>query len=337
MSVTGTILLVLLSGEGYWLGGRTATAQFQWNVKQPLDAAPVTWRLACGDASLASGQIVLPSKDRMGKVQLRLPEVRVPTEMRFVYRAAQAGQAKAIAEGAVAVHVYPDTLLASVAERMKAKQLFVCDEAEGLPAALKSRGVQFVHARGEADLQFVCPDVLIVGAERLGKPAADQEKLLNLSAAGTSVLVLRQTQPATLAGYPLARRLLPPKLVWQADHPLARHLRLFETPALGPDGWAIRLPADEPALEIGWWPGESPGRKPLPIDALVVVKALGKGRIVLCQIPLGPWETDPRSQLFLADALDYLASPVVPTLPPSRRPQAVQPAPTPRVPTLDLP
>jgi hypothetical protein len=62
-------------------------------VKQPLEAATVTWRLACGDASLASGQIVLPAEDRVGKVRLSLPEVRVPTEMRFVYRAARAGQA----------------------------------------------------------------------------------------------------------------------------------------------------------------------------------------------------------------------------------------------------
>ena len=30
----------------------------------------------------------------------------------------------------------------------------------------------------------------------------------------------------------------------------------------------------------------SPGNKPAPIDALVVTKTLGKGRIVLCQIPL---------------------------------------------------
>ncbi|MCX7425073.1 MAG: hypothetical protein NTW96_05520 [Planctomycetia bacterium] len=337
MNVTSTLLLVVLSGGGYWFGGRVETAQVQWDVKQPLEAATVTWRLVCGDASLASGQIVLPAEDRMGKVRLSLPEVRVPTEMRFVYRAARAGQAKAIAEGAVAVHVYPNNLLASVAERMKTKQLFVWDEAEGLPAVLKSEGVQFAHVRSEADLQFVRPDLLIVGADRLGKATAGQDKLLNLAAAGTSVLVLRQSQLAKLAGYPVARRVLPPKLVWRVDHPLARHLGLFETPSLGPDGWAIRLPADEPALEIGWWPSESPSRKPVPIDALVVAKALGRGRIVLCQVPLGPWETDPRSQSFLVDALDYLASPVVPTPPPSRRPRPDEPAPAPNVPSIVLP
>ena len=186
-------------------------------------------------------------------------------------------------------------------------------------------------------MQFVQPDLLIVGTGQLGKEIEGQGKLLNLAAAGTSVLVLRQTQPATLAGYAVVQRILPPKLAWQADHPLARCLRLFETPALGRDGWAIRLPADEPALEIGWWPGETPTRKPVPIDALALVKALGKGRIVLCQVPLGPWETDPRSQLFLVEALDYLASPAAATPPPSRRPQPATPGPVPAVPSIVLP
>ena len=70
MNIASALLLVMLSGDGYWFGGRAETAQFQWAVKQPLDAATVTWRLVCGDASLASGRIVLSAKDRMGKVQL---------------------------------------------------------------------------------------------------------------------------------------------------------------------------------------------------------------------------------------------------------------------------
>ena len=83
--------------------------------------------------------------------------------------------------------------------------------------------------------------------------------------------------------------------------------------------------------------GEVAGNKPAPIDALVLTKTLGKGRIVLCQVPLGPWESDPRSQLFLVDALDYLASPVVPTPPPSRRPRPVEPAPPAKVPSIAIP
>ena len=102
---------------------------------------------------------------------------------------------------------------------MKGKQLFVWDAAEGLPALLKPAGCNSC-IRSEADLQFVRPDMMIVGAEQLGKDVEGQGKLLNLADAGTSVLVLRQTQPANLAGYPLVRRAVPAKLAWHADHPL---------------------------------------------------------------------------------------------------------------------
>ncbi len=337
MNLSVAVLLVVLSGEGYWFGGHTEMIQFHWNVKEPTSPAAITWRLACGDARLASGRIALPAKDRTAKVQLKVPEVRVPTQMQFIYRAEQAGQPKPIAEGVVTVEVYPDNLLATVAERMKGKKVFVWDDAAGLPALFKSHGAQSVHVRSEADLQFVLPDLLIVAADQLGREVREQEKPLNLVVAGTSVLVLRQTKPATLAGYRLAQRSAPPKLAWLADHPLTRSLHLFAISSLGTDAWTIRLPADEPALEIGWCANVSPGRMPAPIDALVVVKAVGKGRIVLCQVPLGPWESDPRSQLFLAGALDYLVSPVVPTPAPSRRLPPAEPAAAPEVPTIHIP
>jgi hypothetical protein len=166
----------------------------------------------------------------------------VPTEMQFIYRAEQAGQPKPIAEGAVTIEVYPDNLLATVAERMKGKKLFVWDDAAGLPALFKSHAVQSVHVCSEADLQFVLPDLLIVAAGQLGKEVREQEKPLNLAAAGTSVLVLRQTKPATPAGYRLAQRSVPRKLAWLADHPLTRSLHPFTISSLGTDARTIRLP-----------------------------------------------------------------------------------------------
>jgi hypothetical protein len=299
-----SILLIVLSGDGYWFGGRTETVEVQWAVKQPIAAATITWRLVCGGAQLASGRIVLPAKDRAGKIELTLPEVRVPTEMRFIYRAEQAGQQSPIAEGTVPVHVYPKDILVGVAQRVKGKQLFVWDRPDGLPALLTGVNVPFTLIRSDTELQFVRPDMMIVGPDQLGKKGEGQAKLMNLAMAGTSMLVLRQTQPDRLTGYPLVRRVLPPKLAWQSDHPLARHLPLCVTPSTGHEAVAIQLPADEPALEIAWWRRETPGTEPVPIDALAVVKARGKGRLVLNQIPLGPWQRDPRSHLVLADALD---------------------------------
>ena len=133
--------------------------------------------------------------------------------------------------------------------------------------------------------------------------------------------LLRTARKVTrqLLGYSLTLRQLPPKLEWREDHPLARLLRLLEKPESTSLAWAIRVPASNPALEIAWWPPEVMGLDPVTTDALVVTKAVEKGRIIMCQISLGPWKSDPRSQLFLADAIDYLVSPVVPTPPMGER------------------
>lgn len=220
---------------------------------------------------------------------------------------------------------------------MAGKQLLVWDAADGLPAVLRGAKVKHTVIAGDAELQFVRPDVVLVGAERLGLQTQGQAKLLNLARAGASVMIFRQTQPASLAGYHLSRRTAPAAWAWQEDHPLARHRRLWAASDIGREAWAVQLPADEPALEIAWWPRDVAGQRPAPLDALILTKTLDKGRIVLCQMPLGPWQSDPRSQLFLVDALDYLASPVVPTPPPSRRPRPVPPAPAPPVPSIVFP
>ena len=345
-----TLLLVALSNDGCWLGGRIETVQVQWAVERPIAGATFSWRLMCGEASLTSGRFALAAERRPAAFRVVVPRVRTHTAMRLVYRAEQEGKTKPIAEGSVAVDVYPDDLLAGVAKRLTskylfvweqpdalAKHLFVWDRPEALPALLKQAKIEATLIHGVEGLSFASPNILIVGSDRLGTDSADQQKLLDLAGAGAGVLVFNQTRPSTLAGYRLVRRAPPAKLDWQRDHPLTAPLRWFDRSHHAGDVWAIRLPADEPALEIAAWPREVAGKEPAPIDALVVSKNVGKGRIVLCQIPLGAWQSDPRSQLFLADALDYLASPVVPTPPPSRRPRPFEPVPVPSVPDLVLP
>jgi hypothetical protein len=331
------LLLITLSGNGYWLGGHTETMEVGWAVKQPIPNATLAWRLVCGDAELAAGRLALPAQRRSGVVRLGVPRVRVQTAMQLIYGVELPGKPAPIARGAAAVEVYPDDLLAGLAQRMAGKQLLVWDLPDGLPAVLKRSDVKHTAIAGDAELQFVRPDVVLVGADRLGTEMQGQTKLLNLARAGASVLVFRQTQPAALAGYRLSRRTAPAEWAWREDHPLARQRRLWTASDRGPEAWAVRLPADEPALEIAWWPREVAGKRPAPVDALIVSKTLDKGRIVLCQMPLGPWQSDPRSQLFLVDALDYLASPVVPTPPPSRRPRGVQAAPAAAAPSIVFP
>ncbi len=331
------LLLITLSGNGHWLGGRTETIEVQWAVEQPIPRATLAWRLVCGEAELAAGRLALPAERRPSVIRLGLPRVRVRTAMQLIYRAEQAGKQAAIARGTAAVEVYPDDLLAGLSQRMAGKRLLVWDLPDRLPALLERSGVKHTVIASGAELQFIHPEMVLVGADRLGKDMQEQASLLNLAKSGASVMIFRQTGPASLAGYRVSRRTAPAQWAWLAGHPLARHRRLWEASDTGPEAWAVHLPADEPALEVAWWPREVAGDKPAPLDVLIVTKTLDRGRVVLCQMPLGAWQSDPRSQLFLVDALDYLASPVVPTPPPSRRPRPLQPTPAPPVPSIVLP
>ena len=192
--------------------------------------------------------------------------------------------------------------------------------------------------------------MLIVGADQIADQPFAQSTMLHYVENGTAVLVLRQTRLHALAGYPVVQRQTsriptakesisspptgaPPtsaaalsvsasgsNLVWREHEPLLQNLLTRPVPA-GENEFAIRLPPDEPALEMVYWPSEAPAEKPVAIDALLVAKSLSRGKLLLCQVPLGSWKTDPIAQLFLSDAIDYLKAPVEPTLPPSRAPR----------------
>ena len=128
-------------------------------------------RLAAGlrRRELASGRLALPAEHRPGVIRFDVPRVRVQTAMQWIYRVQQAGKPAAIARGTAAVEVYPDNLLAGLAQRMAAKRLLVWDAADGLPALLKQSAVKHAVIGGEAELQFVRPDVVLVGADASGQ------------------------------------------------------------------------------------------------------------------------------------------------------------------------
>lgn len=313
------MLIVTLSNQGHWFGGVEETVTVQWANTVSMPQAVVLWQLSYGEVVFKSGQFELNDQKRSGKLALTLPEVRVPTTMQFSYRLQAVDGRKTLAEGKLPLHVYPTNLLDGVGRRLGKKRLVVWDTPEGIPAALNRFKIPHQRIDDDSQLTFSKADIVLVGEDRIPASPFGQTALLDMIKAGANVLILCQKKPPRLAGYPLVRRAAPKKLQWKTNHPLNRRL-LLSDPASGQhDLWAVRLPADEPVLEIAYWPREQPGKQPVPIDALVAIKKIGRGRLVLCQVPLGSWERDPRSQLFLSDAIDYLTSPVEPTLRPSHR------------------
>jgi hypothetical protein len=213
-------------------------------------------------------------------------------------------------------------------------------QSAGLARVLDAAGVRCTAIQRPSDLPLTTADIILVGPDRIEAGAFVQSPLLNQAEAGANVLMFAQSHPRILAGYNLLRRAAPKRLDWRETHPLLEGFQPEDLQSWltgqSNDVWAVQLPADEPALEIGYWPRETPGREPVPIDALLLTKAVGKGRIVLCQIPLGPWGSDPRSQLLLRNALGYLATRPEPTPPPSRRRERPERVPT-TVPTITIP
>ncbi len=322
----GSVLLyITLLADGHWLAGQEATIDVTWNMPAAAATAVFCWQIVCGPAELASGQVRFSPEQQTIRITFESPEVRVRTEARFVYNLVDSSTKQSLNQGSAPLHLYPMGLLKEVSGRLKDARVWVWDSKDGALADLLTKaGVGHLQVDHPSVTPLVVPDVLIVAGDQLRDEPFEQAALVNLAEAGAGVLVLRQTQATSVAGYRLKRQTAPEQLTWRMDHPVGRHLELIGSVGGNADCWALELPADEPVLVIaGWLRAGVAG--PSGTCALVAVKKINKGQIVFCQMPLGPWATDPRSQLFLADMLDYLTLRPEATPPPSRRKGASQP------------
>lgn len=310
-----------------------------------MPAADLVWELGLGAVKLAGGTVAM-NADKGAAVTIKSPEVRVRTGLRWVYQVIQRDGKKVLESGEMNVSVFPADLTQDWPERLQTnshgevRKLVVWDDPDGLPKILAAAKVPFTRV---SDLTKVLdrPDMVLVGANQIDDSAFSQGPLVGFAAAGTSVAVFGQRLADRVAGYVLARRELPADIRFKPEHPLFERLSSDDLHSWVADTsgalFALQLPPDEPALELAWWAPESPGERPRPIDALIVTKTTGAGRIVLCQVPLGPWGEDPRSQILLGNLLSYLATRPQPTPPPSER-HVQQSPPIPRkVPTIVIP
>jgi hypothetical protein len=324
-----TLLIILLTHHGYWLGGHAATVSVQWAIDRQMPASNLQWELMFGKIRLAGGQINMPGGAAPAVVKLNIPPVRVRTQLRWVYRVTAHDGGQELDSGQQVIHAFPPIPWEDARPRLEGKKLFVVDVPTGLPALLKKAQIEATRIDDPSQLQGVRADVILVGAEQLSDSPFAQSALLAQAKAGAQVLILRQTRPAKLCGYPLARRPVPPKLLWREEHPLFASLDEDDLQSwLDEDAGDLRallMPVDAPVLDLASWPRETAGSEPVPTDVLLAVQAVGTGRIVMCQLPLGSWEDDPRSQLFLMNSLNYLLTRPEPTPPPSQ-PAPEQPA-----------
>lgn len=315
------ILLITLSNDGYWLAERPATIDIQWASPQASPGAALVWEFGFTALRLADGKVEI-GRDG-ASISIEPPEVRVPTEFRWLYRVVRKDNKRTLTTGEAAILVYPRNQLDGVAERLTGKKVIVWDRSGRLSAVLVQAGIQHDAIDHASGLALVSPDVILVGPDTLPGALFEQAPLINHARAGSNVIIFAQTRLSRLAGYQLQRRLPTRQMEWRMDHPLLVDLSRAALDSCsrraGADTRAVRLPKDEAALEIGYWRRDSAGREPAPIDALLVTKAIGAGRLVLCQAPLDRWPDDPRSRIFLRNTLNYALSRPEPTPRPSER------------------
>jgi hypothetical protein len=323
-----TLLVVLLSNQGYWFGGQPGTIRVCWAMQERVPEAVLQWQLMFGTICVAEDRVTLPADGDGSTIHVTAPAVRVPTQVRWVWQLCKR-DGGAIGTGEQVIHLYPEHMLEPLRERLQGRKIVVWDETQELATALRQAGIPFETIQKASNLEFLSVDFVLVGAGQVDASEFSQTALVAQARAGRSVLVFEQHDPARLNEYALLRRPVPQRIELRDGHPLLRDLGAEGIQRLlggrPRDVWAVQLPPDEPALEVIWWPREVPGKEPVPIDALLVAKREGRGRIVLCQLPLEPWQQDPRSQILLRNALDYLLTRPEPTPRPGERMPASRP------------
>jgi len=339
MKLTG-LLILLLTHQGYWIGGQQSSVTIRAAVQGGLPNAELSWELMLDGVKLSEGAMHLTGNDRDVAINITPPKPRTRVTLQWVYRLTATKDSKPLETGTVAINLFPPNMIDELADRTRSRSIVVWDRPSGLPAALDAAKIPFTQIDDASKLLALRPDVVLVGPEMLGDRLLEQSSLNSLASAGVSVMIFRQTRPDRVMRYPLQQRQPPEQLAWRPDHPL-----LAEFSAADLQSWidpsrdlsVLQLPADEPALEIGYYPPQVQSRQAGPIDTVLMTQTIDRGRIVLCQIPLGDWATDPRSQLLLRNALDFLLTRPEPTPRPSDRPKAIAPKTATTIPTIQIP
>ncbi|MCG8508321.1 MAG: hypothetical protein MI741_03750, partial [Rhodospirillales bacterium] len=127
--------------------------------------------------------------------------------------------------------------------------------------------------------------------------------------AGATVIVFRHRDRKTLLGQPVDTRRINQRLKCRADHSLRHKLSDEDLQSLmDVDAEWIRFTQIDKVTPVVF--------EPLPkdptgsVDALLAIYRMGKGRFVLCQLPLQDWQTDPRTRQIFRNALELAMIPI---------------------------
>lgn len=321
----GAVLVtLLLSQHGYWPGGGDAHLLVARNAQMPSVSAQVEWKLLLDKTLVASGTSAIELTDQPADVLVRTPAVRERADFTFAYAVRSKANDTPIQSGELPVHLFPTGLVRDHAKAAEEKRIVVLDNEPRLVDFLRIAKLKPTRVQKSSRLELLAPDLLFIGPKQWS--GETEEAVIGLVRGGCSALVLRQPAGDSVEGWPLAPRSAPADFDWKLTHPMFRGLDADDLRSLLADARTdpvcIRMAPDAAALPLAAWPRELPEVKAspaTPIDCLIVTQTLGRGRLLLCQLPLPDWAEDPRAQILLNNALDYLLTRPEPTPRPSDR------------------
>jgi hypothetical protein len=312
-----TLLMIVLSHQGYWFGGQEQTICIQPSVEISLASAKITWELTIGGVRLAHGETAIADKGQT-RIKLIVPPARATCELAWVYRVIGREDGKELDKGSIPIRLFPPVEL-SAATYLQGRRIVVLDPAHQLAEFFRQHKISIREISDPSQLEGMAADIVLVGSDALDPSPFAQAPLLEQAKEGAQVLVLDQSRVHNLGDYAIGVR-RPTGICWKIGHPLFVGFQIenlngwIEGAALSP----LQLSEDAPLSALAFWSAQTQGGRNWPADALVAVQSIGNGRIVFCQLPIGDLLHDPRSQMILCNALDYMQTPAEPTLAPSQ-------------------
>ena len=310
------LVIIALSHQGYWFGNQEQSISLRPAIKEKFPEADRVWEITLDDALLGRGKSPISNAIDPARIQLKLPESRTRVSLRWKYRIIAHNGDKELEKGAIPLYLFPNDLTAALTDRLQGKRLVVWASAGDLTQLLERAKIPFTRVDSEQKLQFLQADIILVGENRIRDGLFDSSLAVNLAKSGASVIIFRQSEVNHLLAYHLEVRNTPVRLDWRMDHPLLSGFTETDLQSLVSPTKSLKimeLPLQTAALVLAAYPPEVPALWPEPTDAVLLTQSIGKGRIVLCQLPLGDWLQDPRSQMFFANAIDYLLTRPQPT------------------------
>lgn len=315
------LIVATMWQQGYWIGGQPGSIVMTRAPGVAAIEADITWQLKYGQRVLQQGRLKFAPDAE--SVVLRIipppPTQQQSFSLDFEWTATATEGGQTLAQDRQRIHVYSANILESPAKHFAERSVMVVGDPTELTDLLNTAGLKTQRVAQVSQLIGREPGLIFVQPGMLPPQPMLQQPLLDMARQGATVVILSQDKIQNVMGHPVVDRGIS-KLTWRTDHLLLATLGETDWPSMlkmSPDATTlrcIRIKPDEPANALVYIldaSEESP--VDAPVDALLVIQKAGEGRLVISQLPVGSWKSDPRMHVMLANLLEWTISPVAPT------------------------